>query len=508
MLHDFRTGPAAPNERPLRIVQWNIERGYKLPGIIEELKRLDADIIGLQEIDINCERSGNVDTGKAIAEALQCNYAFVCEFEELHSPVRNARTQGGGVHGNAILTKFDMTDIRAIEHSHHPIDWEKPDRYQVARREPRKGCRYFLAATISTRQGPIVCYSAHLEVFCGMSDRVRQFADILRDARQMNVVHQCICGDINTMANGVARLSPNYCRDTMRWRSIGKSEAEVWAEQVFSVNDVPGAEPNPFWLKLGVPESDCRDLLNPGFHDPWDAKVDITLDNPTWRLMGLHLMKGKLDWLLCRNMDIVSHTMGNDEYEHSDHKWLAVEVNLRDPSAPPPLTLAPAPTAELLEGPDTLPTSSLNPLSPTTPGMALRAPPATPAPSLLDPFGASQRFTGMRAQLARLWASFRSVDATPNNTPAASQRFDPRVPTGPSLGRAVAAALTGEQEPVAVEVQQCVSAAFSNVLSRYGVVSSSTATDAVSARASQSASQELASQPATEMPGAAAGELQ
>ena len=38
-------------------LQWNIERGYELDGIIEELKRLDADVLSLQEIDIGCARS-------------------------------------------------------------------------------------------------------------------------------------------------------------------------------------------------------------------------------------------------------------------------------------------------------------------------------------------------------------------------------------------------------------------------------------------------------------------
>ena len=31
--------------------------------------------------------------GLKIAEALQLNYVFVCEFEELRSPLRNARSQ-------------------------------------------------------------------------------------------------------------------------------------------------------------------------------------------------------------------------------------------------------------------------------------------------------------------------------------------------------------------------------------------------------------------------------
>ena len=47
--------------------QFNIERGYKMDGIIAELLKEDAqeplDIIALQEVDIGCERSAGEDTG-------------------------------------------------------------------------------------------------------------------------------------------------------------------------------------------------------------------------------------------------------------------------------------------------------------------------------------------------------------------------------------------------------------------------------------------------------------
>lgn len=45
--------------------------------------------------------------------------------------------QGGGVHGNAILSKFDITDVRAVPHTHHPINWENPT-HPLAKKEPRK----------------------------------------------------------------------------------------------------------------------------------------------------------------------------------------------------------------------------------------------------------------------------------------------------------------------------------------------------------------------------------
>ena len=47
----------------LRILQWNVERGYKLKEVIAELQQADADIIAIQEVDWACERSGRLDIG-------------------------------------------------------------------------------------------------------------------------------------------------------------------------------------------------------------------------------------------------------------------------------------------------------------------------------------------------------------------------------------------------------------------------------------------------------------
>lgn len=129
-------------------------------------------------------------TGRRIAEALSLQFVFLCEFEELWSPLRDEQaqvtehhilsllllrarlsctglllsckrmairsthawaaavrafssspaegiyifplppevrgrwwcgfTQGGGVHGNAILSRFDITDVRVVEHRCRP----------------------------------------------------------------------------------------------------------------------------------------------------------------------------------------------------------------------------------------------------------------------------------------------------------------------------------------------------------------------------------------------------
>ena len=80
VLHDFRQ-PRDPRlqqlqqqqQQPtgLRLVQWNIERGYQYKRILDTLRRLDADIVALQEIDIHCKRSDGIDVGKRTNEPIK-----------------------------------------------------------------------------------------------------------------------------------------------------------------------------------------------------------------------------------------------------------------------------------------------------------------------------------------------------------------------------------------------------------------------------------------------------
>ena len=44
-----------------------------------------------------------------------------------------------------------------------PVDWENPQ-HRLARKEPRLGRRFTLAAKVQCPSGPLVVYSCHLEV--------------------------------------------------------------------------------------------------------------------------------------------------------------------------------------------------------------------------------------------------------------------------------------------------------------------------------------------------------
>ena len=50
--------PASPRSpHSLRVLSWNIERGLQLPKILDFLRTIDADLLLLQEVDLNGRRT-------------------------------------------------------------------------------------------------------------------------------------------------------------------------------------------------------------------------------------------------------------------------------------------------------------------------------------------------------------------------------------------------------------------------------------------------------------------
>lgn len=215
-------------------------------------------------------------------------------------------------------------DFYIIDHKHQPIEWEKTG---LDLNEPRKGRRFTLVAEVNTPIQKTLCYSAHLEVFCGLTGRIAQFSEILSHAIKKvdEFPHQLLFGDLNTMAHSIARLSPNYCCDQFRWKSLGYSEAEWWWKYVLSWHVKDG--PINLQLTSILSESSINNEIskmsrNPGFFDPWDPVKDITLDNPTY--FGFY--KAKLDWTLLRGFKVMSKSIGNQSFSASDHCYLYLHL--------------------------------------------------------------------------------------------------------------------------------------------------------------------------------------
>src|SRR5215813_15257702 len=109
-MQEIVTGNFAPFKwviwppRSLRIVDWNIDRGQNLQGIIDFLGNADADILILQEADLNARRTHRRNIAEEIARQLQMDYVFGLEFQEL---VQGSKSSPA-YHGQATLSRWPI----------------------------------------------------------------------------------------------------------------------------------------------------------------------------------------------------------------------------------------------------------------------------------------------------------------------------------------------------------------------------------------------------------------
>lgn len=91
----------------LHVMSYNIHHGadkeetLTLEEIGEFIKHSGADLVGLQEVDSLCNRSGRVDQMKKLAEITGMHYAFARHF-----------AYDGGAYGLGILSRYPVSDIR------------------------------------------------------------------------------------------------------------------------------------------------------------------------------------------------------------------------------------------------------------------------------------------------------------------------------------------------------------------------------------------------------------
>jgi endonuclease/exonuclease/phosphatase family metal-dependent hydrolase len=91
----------------LRVVTYNVhgcvgnDGARSVDRIADVLRACDADVIGLQEIDVGRDRSGGIDQAEAIALRLGMTHVFGA-----------ALYDGRGCYGNAILSRHGMEHVR------------------------------------------------------------------------------------------------------------------------------------------------------------------------------------------------------------------------------------------------------------------------------------------------------------------------------------------------------------------------------------------------------------
>lgn len=301
----------------IKVISWNIERGYCLEGIIGLLKEIDADIISLQEVDVFTGRPDvgphkepSVDTKKQIncleeiGIALGLNTVGAVEMNLLN----------GGYQCNAILSKFDFLSCGSLEHKSQPIDHIKED--ITYGQYPRIGKRTAAWAIIQFRGRNIKVYSDHLEMHCGMEGRLEQLGDLLDDA-SLHDGPIIISGDLNTFEGGLGKLASfKRCGlSNLQWMTFGKlNETQVWNDCIFHED----AE-NHFIRKQfhSLFPSIAADYIDPFPHYHSTCSKFV---------LGLEVYSQKLDWILHKNVgEIIEFKTENNNYQHSDHKLVYVE---------------------------------------------------------------------------------------------------------------------------------------------------------------------------------------
>jgi endonuclease/exonuclease/phosphatase family metal-dependent hydrolase len=167
----------------LKVVSYNIRwrGGEDLQQLIKLLREDPeiggAQVIGLQEVDRNKKRTGNVNTARQIADALGMRYAWAAPPD----------TDGDGEEetGVALLSSFPLSDVERVV-----LEGEGPEgRRRVA-----------VGATVSVGRVPLRVYSVHAETRMPVEKKVGHWRTVLEDLKRFPEVRGAIVlGDFNTL---------------------------------------------------------------------------------------------------------------------------------------------------------------------------------------------------------------------------------------------------------------------------------------------------------------------
>jgi endonuclease/exonuclease/phosphatase family metal-dependent hydrolase len=176
-------------------VSWNIERGSKLRRVIEFLAGEKADIVLLQEADLNARRTHHINVAREIAQKLAMNYVFGREFQELTQGTKTPPAY----HGQATLSRWPLSNCRIIRFQRQSHFW-RPHWFlpEIAPFQERLGGRLALVSDANIAGKTIVTYNAHLESRGDDQLRCSQLEEVLEDSkRHTSNTAVLLTGDFN-----------------------------------------------------------------------------------------------------------------------------------------------------------------------------------------------------------------------------------------------------------------------------------------------------------------------
>lgn len=240
----------------LKVVSYNIRwrGGDELQQLIKLLREDPeiggAQIIGLQEVDRNKKRTGNVNTARQLAEALGMRYAWA-------APPDSDR-DGEEETGVVILSTFPLSDVERVV-----LEGEGPDgRRRVA-----------VGATVSVGRTPLRVYSVHAETRMPVEKKIGHWRSVLEDLKRFPAARGAIVlGDFNTIKQKDVKAARKlfadagfhtpFADDSTTWQTfIVKLKLDwLWlrgldAEGFGIDKSVDLSDHWPLWAKIRVPSS-------------------------------------------------------------------------------------------------------------------------------------------------------------------------------------------------------------------------------------------------------------
>ncbi len=298
----------SPQARPrlrsfLRIASWNIEKGKRLPRIVETFRSDPAlrwaDAILLNEVDLGMARSGNLDVARTLACELGMHMTFAPAHleltkgtdDDLDAPGNNRES----LQGNAILSRYPLREARVVP---LPVCFE-PFEFH----EKRYGTRNCLWARLDLGPKAIWLGAVHFEVRKTPACRASQMRHVLAHLPGGRDEQHVLAGDFNT--GGFARGT--------RWRTL-RSVALLLARSPAAMQERmchPERGPEPLF---GLARAagfvwDGLNTFDPTACTPVGSLEDSSLlPGPLARFTQRRLaayqgyLRFKLDWILGRGV--------------------------------------------------------------------------------------------------------------------------------------------------------------------------------------------------------------
>ena len=239
-------GCASPSRQPsqatLRVMTYNIHHGegldkrVDLQRIADLIKREQADIVALQEVDKGVQRTARRDLPAELAAltGLACVFSNNYHFQ-------------GGEYGNAVLTRFP---IKRWTNAH----------YKMLRPGEQRG---ILQVVLDVHGRELVFMATHIDYRGDDSERLLSAAEIKELIEQYRGRPMILCGDFNDTPTSRThqQIAENF---TDAWAAVGTGDgftipAEKPRKRIDYIWLGKGSSLTP--LKVWVPESAASDHL-------------------------------------------------------------------------------------------------------------------------------------------------------------------------------------------------------------------------------------------------------